>query len=755
MAAGPSCKKCAERFCHKLLPCFRHDDEEAEVSMFALRRARSRSSLFHSCEDLLAELPDDILCPSTAGSDASRLPASRLHEGEGAVKALQQALSELEALKLPAAAQQACSKATLHAQQLEQLLSQGHSEPPSAGVAGSGSSVQHGGSSSSSSRHAAAPRAAKASGPALDTLAPALNRFVFMVWPRINSFVDDLVRHQIEPSINESLPSLFHGGVKFTRVTLGDSSPLLGPLAVEHDEHTGAIEVHMGVDFASDLDVELHALGVPVGITRIDLKGTLVLLMAPPSTQPPFFGGLQIYFPNPPNINIHFVGAARVADLPGLRGAVRSAIDGSLANVCVLPRRIAVDMNEEDEVDIVDLTYPEPIGVLRFTLWSGSSLVAADTNLFGAATSDPYVVARLGVKTWTSPTISKTLNPVWGDGQGLTVDFPVHDNAQALTLKVYDSDFVKSDDLIGIAPSVHIQELIVAGPAARHDIMLLRAGGDAGGGTLRISASMLRLCQERPVRPFPAGCSVAHVSVKLLSLHGLPLGSEYPFRVRARVLSGCSESAIVDTTKSGVSGGISFRLSGRKPAAPKSRQAPKHANTTHFGDAAQSEAESAQAVLAEGTTQPSEPKPQKQLAEALQSICLTLSRRGQQAKDIAEILDVGLPQVQHFLLEKEHTKAAAEELKKVEKAQAERLCVQKPQFNEVLQLLVPALDEVRGVVELAVLDKRDRCLGEARVPVEDLLGAPQLSLPGPFSVLGGIGPGEVKVLGSMRLQWLA
>jgi len=145
--------------------------------------------------------------------------------------------------------------------------------------------------------------------------------------------------------------------------------------------------MQIGIDFKSGLDVELTAMGIPIGITDFFLKGDLVCLFTPPMTQPPFFGGVQVYFPNPPDIGLNFVGAAKVTEIPGLRGAVRGAIDGAVGGVCVLPRRIAVDMNEEDDVDIIDLTYPEPIGILRFTLWSGAKLVASDVSIFGTATA--------------------------------------------------------------------------------------------------------------------------------------------------------------------------------------------------------------------------------------------------------------------------------------------------------------------------------------------------------------------------------
>ena len=60
---------------------------------------------------------------------------------------------------------------------------------------------------------------------------------------------------------------------------------------------------------------------------------------------------------------------------------------------------------------------PDPIGVLSVTLLEAARLPAAD---FGFAvggsggSSDPYVVVKIGSKSWQSLKRMKTLNPKWG-----------------------------------------------------------------------------------------------------------------------------------------------------------------------------------------------------------------------------------------------------------------------------------------------------------------------------------------------------
>lgn len=555
---------------------------------------------------------------------------------------------------------------------------------------------------------------------------PALNELIMTLWPRIETFVQDLVRDTIEPSINEALPGVVTkgGGVKFTKVLLGPSTPMLGPLSVDCNKENGDIVLDMVVNMSCDLDVELTALHIPIGITKFVLKGDLVILLSPPMTKPPFVGGIQVYFLNPPDVDIGFAKAARVADIPGLRGAVRGAIDSTISSICVIPRRIAVDMNEDDDVDLIDLTYPEPVGILRFTLWSASDLIAADIGVFHAASSDPYVVASLGIKTWTSPTIKKDLNPVWGDGNGITTDFLVHDDYQKLSLKVYDYDFGTSDDLIGVSGHQALHELVK--DSAPQSVDLLKNNGEPGGGTLTISTSLLKLTSQRPEKPLATpGPSEAYLSARLLTIKGLQLGAAYSFKVRVQVVR--EEEG---------EGHRSFKQ--------------RVLNSFGIGSA---NASSTDHVFVEDCTQASHPKEQTELAEAYKGIATNLSEKGSNAKDIAEILEVSVPEVKRFL-EAEQAEDDQDKKKKVQerrRAELERASAIKPRFDEVLEMMLPneAVQEP-CVVVLTIRDKHQKLLGTAKVPMGELLTAPNFQLEGAF----GTDADGVDVVGRLRLRWL-
>jgi len=586
-----------------------------------------------------------------------------------------------------------------------------------------------------------------------DALSPALNSLVVLLWPRIKEYVSSLLRTDIEPAINEALPSMFRGAVKFTSISLGEKCPCLGPMRVERRPNSDDIEVQLGVRFDSDLNVELTAAGVAVGVCRILLEGQLVAVLGPAMAAPPFFGGVQVFFANPPQLDLHFLGAARVADIPGLRGAVRAAVAAAIAGVCVLPRRIAVDLNEDDAVDLVDLTFPEPMGILRFTLHAGRDLIGDDINVFGPRTSDPYVVATLGCKSWTSPKVLKCLNPTWGDdGVGLAVDFPVHCRSQQLHLKVFDWDFSSSDDLIGVAKSLAINELLTASQGtsgvATTEVPLLSAAGETGAGRLVVSAEWLELRTVRPEAPLQ-GPSVAHLSAKMLRASGIPGGMEAPFHARLRVVASSATAAV--TAPAGATEEVddnkSENSSGQVPHRPSLLGTMAKGIASLRSSKTSPRPSSATVVCAEATTSASHQQDSVSLAEELQRACAALAARGESADEIATLLGIERQLVDRF----QDIQRDSEKMCKVAKEVALVNALARPCFDEVLQLLLPpsVVQEEHVLVELALLDKHQKCAGCLQLPICQAIDADGLCLEGPFLLDGG-----AQLTGSLLLRWL-
>ena len=94
---------------------------------------------------------------------------------------------------------------------------------------------------------------------------------------------------------------------------------------------------------------------VPIGVKRLSISGQLNVLFHPVSPKPPFFAGVTVFFVDPPELDMDFTGAADFVDLPVIHSVVRSTILEAVRGIAVLPARIAVDLNEDDDMDQVRL----------------------------------------------------------------------------------------------------------------------------------------------------------------------------------------------------------------------------------------------------------------------------------------------------------------------------------------------------------------------------------------------------------------
>merc|ERR1712032_1312593 len=117
----------------------------------------------------------------------------------------------------------------------------------------------------------------------------------------------------------------------------------------------------------------------------------------------------------------------------------------------------------------------------------------------------------------------------------------------------------------------------------------------------------------------------------------------------------------------------------------------------------------------------------------------------------AEILEVGVKQVKSYLLKVDGHKESQQLIKEQQQEELESSNIRKPRFDEALQLLLPC-DSVKdsNVVIFTILDKSQKTLATARVPLSDVLGPPSSELQGLFTTDSE----AVQVVGSLRLRWL-
>eukprot|EP00434_Breviolum_minutum_P008242 symbB.v1.2.007271.t1/scaffold442.1/size205228/9 len=375
----------------------------------------------------------------------------------------------------------------------------------------------------------------------LETRAVTLNEFAVeeesvwlhsllgILWPRIDKFLREMVQEQILPEIDKQLPKMLRGSVSFPKVDLGRAIPHFRHISLK-ERSDQAILLEVTIDLASDMDVQIKAMKVPIGVKRLSISGQLNVLFHPVSPKPPFFAGITVFFIDPPELDMDFTGAADFVDLPVIRSVVRSTILDTVRGIAVLPARVAVDLNEDDDMDQADLSYPAPKGVLRVLVKSGCNLRAADLNLSGAS-SDPYVVIEVGQQRWQSSVIEKSLNPIWEHGN--VVDFLVYEPQQKARISVFDKDRFSKDDLLGDSKGLLLEPYLKAKDPQDFVLPLNFKGKPAG--ELKLSCRWFELSPHVP-RSFPSavarGPSQLLLVVKIQGIVDLPRKYKPPFQVK-------------------------------------------------------------------------------------------------------------------------------------------------------------------------------------------------------------------------------
>jgi len=287
------------------------------------------------------------------------------------------------------------------------------------------------------------------------------NLLIDELWPHIAKYTEALM-HSFEPTLQEKL----HVPVRFKSCSLGRHPIRLGPIKAHviggyvegvYKERAG-LELQVGVDYKSDVDVVLSTMLASIGVANLTLSGTLSVFLRPFLDKAPFIGGLEIVFTNPPEVQIDFTGLANVADMPGVHGAVRRVLNDIIAKKLVIPHRIAVPISSDKAVDVARLKHPPPQGVLRLKIISAENLAAADMSVFSQATSDPYVQIQVGGEQWQTPVIKQNCNPRWTKDN--EHDFVVYSLDQWVQVDVWDWDMFTASDSLGSLNHLPVEQLI-------------------------------------------------------------------------------------------------------------------------------------------------------------------------------------------------------------------------------------------------------------------------------------------------------
>jgi len=523
-----------------------------------------------------------------------------------------------------------------------------------------------------------------------------LNQILSGVWPRLDAYIQRLVPSMIEPALERALPSALRGTSKVNRFMMGNCQPQCNSIKVRQCGGSTAIDVRVDLDL--DVDLSLSAMYMGAGVRHLVLCGTLSIVLRP-SSQPPFFGGLEVFFLNTPKLNLDFTGLAKVADFPGVSSVIRSTIMDVVNQSMVLPARIMYDVEDPDAQGIADQQFLEPLGILRITVRSAQNLPVSVSFTGQKRSLEPYVVVEVGQDCWTSPKAAKVTSPTWD--QNNVTDVFIYDMAQQVNFLVYGEDWVGKNTLLAEARGVPVETLRASVTTPNDSetqntqvpltiqgklrqtpglTSVLSAFGtwleftDVGAGAAEGAVAL-------------GGPSQLLVIAKVISVTGLPLKAAPPFTVRLAI---GSDFAVV--------------------------------------------------------TQASKPKPDTQVVmEEIRGICGRLAKRGMRVHEISQIVRLDQDQVRDALATENGAERATKQLRERQRQRE----VTHPEWNEALKLLVPWDSQMTGqMVTLELRDKNGSSVGGCvQMPMVDVvagaLGA------GPFSFNTNI-----VLQASLRTRWL-
>ncbi|MGH0170523.1 UNVERIFIED_CONTAM: hypothetical protein FKN15_002727 [Acipenser sinensis] len=266
------------------------------------------------------------------------------------------------------------------------------------------------------------------------------------MWPYICQFIDKLFHETIEPAVKGAHSHL--STFSFTKIDMGDKPLRINGVKVYTENvDTRQIILDLQISFVgnTEIDVEIKKYFCRAGVKSIQLSGTMRVILEPLIGDMPIIGAVSLFFLRKPLLDINWTGITNILDIPGLNGLSDTVISDIICNYLVLPNRITVPL--VGDVQLAQLRFPMPKGVLRIHFLEAQDLIGKDTFLKGMikGKSDPYAVIQVGRHLFQTKTIKENLNPKWKEiFEALVYENP----GQQLEIELFDEDTDK-DDFLG------------------------------------------------------------------------------------------------------------------------------------------------------------------------------------------------------------------------------------------------------------------------------------------------------------------
>ncbi|XP_067256748.1 extended synaptotagmin-2 isoform X3 [Chanodichthys erythropterus] len=273
-----------------------------------------------------------------------------------------------------------------------------------------------------------------------------LNKTVKQMWPYVCQFVEKLFKGTIEPAIKEANAHL--STFSFTKIDLGDNPLRINGVKV-YSENVDKRQIIMDLQISyvgnTEIDVDVKRYYCRAGIKSIQLHGVLRVILEPLLGSMPLVGALSLFFLKKPLLDINWTGLTNLLDIPGINGFSDHMIQDIISTYMVLPNRITVPLI--GEVELAQLRFPMPKGVLRIHFLEAQNLEVKDTYLGGLikGKSDPYGMLLVSNQLFRSKTIKECVHPKWNEVYEALV---YEHSGQHLEIELFDEDPDK-DDFLG------------------------------------------------------------------------------------------------------------------------------------------------------------------------------------------------------------------------------------------------------------------------------------------------------------------
>ncbi|XP_019293215.2 extended synaptotagmin-3 isoform X1 [Panthera pardus] len=268
------------------------------------------------------------------------------------------------------------------------------------------------------------------------------NKIISQIWPYLSMIMENKFREKLEPKIREK--SIHLKTFTFTKLYFGQKCPRVnGVKAHTNKRNRRQVVLDLQICYIGDCEISAELQKIQAGVNGIQLQGTLRIILEPLLVDKPFVGAVTVFFLQKPHLQINWTGLTNLLDAPGINEVSDSLLEDLIAAHLVLPNRVTVPVKKG--LDVTNLLFPLPCGVIRVHLLEAEKLAQKDNFLGIRGKSDPYAKVSIGLQHFRSRTIYKNLNPTWNE----VFEFIVYEvPGQDLEVDLYDED-PDRDDFLG------------------------------------------------------------------------------------------------------------------------------------------------------------------------------------------------------------------------------------------------------------------------------------------------------------------